>query len=301
MRADPSGGDRPPCPDAQEPHDFLERLQCLAGAFARQRARSEGYGGDPGAGRGQEFVGYRPYRVGEDARALDFLMLARLGKPYVRVQRSETQSDLCILMDRSASMAVGPPGKWQAATEIVAAWAHVSCLAGSRISVVHAQAGAAPQILELHKAAQWKQFAQNLFSLKAQGGADLSELLTWRGLQKRWSQVVCVGDFFDAKPKDFQPHLRGNVPWTLVRILAPLETSPDDREPTLWLDPEGVSEERESGGPAGNWAYMQRLAANQEAWRHWAFQHRVRLLNHLSSHAFEEVFLGTGSGLGGVL
>ena len=301
MKRDPFAGNQPPCPGALEPHDFMERLQCLAGAFARQRARSEGYGGDPGAGRGQEFIGYRPYRVGEDARALDFLMLARMGKPYVRIQRSEAQAHLCVLIDTSDSMAVGPPGKWQAAAEVVAAWAHVACLAGSQVSVVHATQGAAPRVLELHKAAQWKDFSGQLFRIQARGGADLSELLTWRGLQQRWSQVVCVGDLFDAEPAHFEPHLRGNVPWTLVRIMAPLEIAPKASEATLWLDPRGQAQGRPDGGAHGHWAYLQRLAANQEVWRKWAAMHRVSLLNHSSANAFEEVFLGAGDGLGGVL
>ncbi|MDF1837594.1 MAG: DUF58 domain-containing protein [Planctomycetota bacterium] len=301
MKRDPFAGTQPPCPGALEPRDFMARLQCLSGAFARQRARSEGYGGDPGAGRGQEFIGYRPYRVGEDARALDFLMLARLGKPFVRIQRSEVQAHLCMLVDTSDSMAVGPPGKWQSAAEIVAAWAHVACLAGSEVSVVHAQAGSAPQILHLHKPAQWRDFAGQLFRIRARGGADLSELLQWRGLQKRWSQVVCVGDLFDAQPNEFELHLRGNVPWTLVRIMAPLEVAPDESEATVWLHPKGRGDARSDGGVAGHWAYLRRLAENQELWRSWAAQHRVGLLNHSSANAFEEVFLGSGHGLGGVL
>ena len=279
----------------------MERLQGLAGAFARQRSRSEGYGGDPGAGRGQEFVGYRPYRVGEDARALDFLMLARLGKPYVRVQRSEAQAKLCILLDSSSSMAVGPPGKWQAALEVVAAWAHVASLAGSQVSVVHARPGQAPKVLEIHKAGQWRDFCAQLFALKAEGGAGLHELLGWRFLTQGWSQIICVGDLFGEQPRDFQPRLRAGVPWTLIRVLAPLETSPDAREQALWLDPEGRASARQSGGAAGHWTYMQRLAAEQDRWLQWATQHRVSLINHLSSHPFEEVFLGSGRGLGGVL
>ncbi|MCP5020570.1 MAG: DUF58 domain-containing protein [bacterium] len=297
MKKDAGSGFLPPCPDAKEPKDFLARLQGLASAFARRRARSEGYGGDPGAGRGQEFVGYRPYRVGEDARALDFLMLARLGKPYVRVQRSEAQSHLCILVDRRGAMAVGPPGKWQAAAEIVAAWAHVACLAGARVSVVHAARHGAPQVLELHKSAQWKDFSSQLFLLTAGDGKGLADLLGWRGLRERFSQVVCVGDLFDVQPSDIEPHLRGAVPWTLVRVLAPLEAAPDSDGVVQWLDPEGKSQPRHGGGAAGHWAYMRNLAANQEQWLGWATQHRVTLINHLSSHAFEEAFLGTDGGL----
>ncbi len=290
-------GPLPPCPDALEPKDFLARLQGLASAFSRLRARSEGYGGDPGAGRGQEFVGYRPYRVGEDARALDFLMLARLGKPYVRVQRSEAQSHLCILVDRRASMAVGPPGKWQAAAEVVAAWAHVASLAGAQVSVVHGQQNEEPRVLELHKSSQWKNFSGQLFSLSAGEGQGLRELLSWRGLREPFSRVVCVGDLFDVQPRDFAPHLRGSVPWTLVRILAPLETTPDIGSGVQWLDPKGHASPRDSGGTSGHWAYIRNLAANQEHWLGWAAQHRVTLINHLSSHAFEEAFLGVDGGV----
>jgi hypothetical protein len=198
-------------------------------------------------------------------------------------------------------MAVGPPGKWQAAVEIAGAWSHVACVAGSRVSVVCARSGQEPRVVGLQKVGQWASFSRALFALRAESGADLHELLGWRGLVQRWSQVICVGDLFDVEPSEFQRHLRGSVPWTLIRVMAPLEATPDPNQPVLWSDPEGREVTRHAGGVRDHWAYMQALASNQDAWLKWASQHRVTLHNHLSSHAFEEVFLGAGPSLKGVL
>ena len=80
-----------PCPGVAFPPEFVGRLERLSHRVSTARQRREGAGGLRLTGAGEEFVGYRPYRIGEDLRRLDWDLFARLDRPYVRVRRREAR------------------------------------------------------------------------------------------------------------------------------------------------------------------------------------------------------------------
>jgi uncharacterized protein (DUF58 family) len=74
--------------------------QRIDGAYSgRHRSRQRG-----GAG---EFVDYREYSAGEDLRRLDWKVLARTGRSYLRIYQDETNLNCTLAVDASASMRVG--------------------------------------------------------------------------------------------------------------------------------------------------------------------------------------------------
>lgn len=71
--------------------------QRIEGAFSgRHASRLQGGGG--------EFVDYREYSGGEDLRRLDWKVLARTGRAYVRLHQDETNLLCTIALDSSGSM-----------------------------------------------------------------------------------------------------------------------------------------------------------------------------------------------------
>src|SRR5687768_8447586 len=58
-------------------------------------------------GGAAEFVDYREYSAGEDLRRLDWKVLARTGRPYVRLYQDEINLNCTIVLDASTSMAFG--------------------------------------------------------------------------------------------------------------------------------------------------------------------------------------------------
>lgn len=58
-------------------------------------------------GRGIEFSGVREYLRGDDVRAIDWNVTARMGKPFVKVFEEERELDVFIVADASLSMCVG--------------------------------------------------------------------------------------------------------------------------------------------------------------------------------------------------
>ena len=58
-------------------------------------------------GQGIEFSGVREYLRGDDVRAIDWNVTARLGKPYVKMFNEERELDVFLVLDESFSMNTG--------------------------------------------------------------------------------------------------------------------------------------------------------------------------------------------------
>jgi uncharacterized protein (DUF58 family) len=95
------------------PSRFLElpALSALAHMRFATRHRIEGaYSGRHQSrqrGGAAEFVDYREYSAGEDLRRLDWKVLARTGRPYLRLYQDETNLLCTMVLDASASMLFG--------------------------------------------------------------------------------------------------------------------------------------------------------------------------------------------------
>lgn len=60
-------------------------------------------------GASTEFVEHRQYRWGDELRTIDWRVLARTDRPYVKVHEMESNMRVHFLLDTSASMRVPPP------------------------------------------------------------------------------------------------------------------------------------------------------------------------------------------------
>src|SRR4051794_2978715 len=78
---------------------FATRHQIEGSYTGRHRSKTKG-----GAG---EFVDYREYVEGEDLRRLDWKVLGRTGRAYVRLFQDETNLLCTMVIDASASMLFG--------------------------------------------------------------------------------------------------------------------------------------------------------------------------------------------------
>jgi len=58
-------------------------------------------------GSGFDFQDLRPYRPGDDVRAIDWSVTARMNAPYIRETRAECELDVMIALDISGSMELG--------------------------------------------------------------------------------------------------------------------------------------------------------------------------------------------------
>jgi uncharacterized protein (DUF58 family) len=99
--------------------------------------------GAPGAHRSRrrgtavEFTEYRPYRQGDDPKRLDWKLLARTDRAYVRLTDDHAVLPTRIIVDASASMAypVATVAKWREAAQLALGFAAVAHASGDPVSV----------------------------------------------------------------------------------------------------------------------------------------------------------------------
>ena len=86
-------------------------------------------------GRGIEFHDVREYQPGDDVRAIDWRVTARLGAPYLRRHHEERELTVLLLVDESASAQVGSRRRTRAelAAQVAAVLALTAAHANDRV------------------------------------------------------------------------------------------------------------------------------------------------------------------------
>ena len=115
---------------------FLRQLERLL-LLMRSPVRGGLKGGRRSVKRGQsvEFADFRDYALGDDLRQLDWNVLARLEKLFVKLFVEEEDVTITVLLDGSASMASGLPNKLQFAKRAAAALGYIGLASEDRVSV----------------------------------------------------------------------------------------------------------------------------------------------------------------------
>jgi uncharacterized protein (DUF58 family) len=111
----------------------LERLQLIMKAPVRGGLK----GGRRSVKRGQsvEFADFRDYALGDDLRQLDWNVLARLEKLFIKLYVEEEDITIHFLVDASASMDAGEPAKLLFAKRAAAALGYIGLASEDRVAV----------------------------------------------------------------------------------------------------------------------------------------------------------------------
>lgn len=89
-------------------------------------------------GSGTDLAGLREYTEGDDARHIDWNVTARLNEPQLRVFNEDRELTVWLLLDRSASMTVGAPGrgKHDVVSELALVLARLFGRGGNRVGAL---------------------------------------------------------------------------------------------------------------------------------------------------------------------
>ena len=213
-------------------------------------------------GNSSEFSEYRPYRQGDDPRRVDWRLLARSERAYVRLTTDKATFRTSMIVDASASMAFPLPGldKWRLARELaigLAAVAHaeadpVGLTIASEQPRVFAPRARRSVLLEMMRA---------LDATSPSGGAELAPLVS----SARATRLVVISDLLgDASEILSAAKLRvaakGEV--IVVHIVATEEVDPPTQA-LLAVDPEDATMRRLLNG-AMRAQYTERFGAWME-------------------------------------
>lgn len=249
---DRSGASSLPCASVTLPADYAARLERCVPRVAAALERREGGGRASLSGGGLEIAGQRPYRLGDDPRLLDWNLFARLDQPWVRVLRREARERWLVLVDASASMGVGPPGKLQRAAELAGAIAMLGLRRGGEVALARLGGSADDELVRTRGSAHADgelvlarggahalgALTRTLERWTASGAVDGSELARRERSLRRSSRAFLLADPFGIDPAAWArvaPLVRASH---VIHLLAPFELDAPDERALEWRDPE---------------------------------------------------------------
>lgn len=222
-------------------------------------ARRPVAGGAPGAhlartrGLATEFAEYRPYRQGDDPRRLDWKLLARSDRAFVRLAPDHAVIGTLLIVDASASMAFpaesvresGANGaartKWRAAKDVAVACAAMAHAGGDPVGLaIGAEAGLV-RLSPRTRRGVVAEIARTLDATAPSGSGALSGAFV--AAPARVVLVTdCLGDL-DTLRRAARAHVAAGGEMYVVHIVARAELDPP-AVPTLATDPEDPSTAR---------------------------------------------------------
>ena len=154
----------------------------------------------PRRGSGLDFAGLRPYVDGDDARYIDWNVTARLDEPQVREFNEDRELTTWLVLDRSASMVVGGPGrgKEDVLAELALVLARLLGRGGNRVGAVLYDTGMArviPPGSGRNQALRIGRELERTPGSRAAATTDLAAMLDAVSSLARRCLVVVISDF----------------------------------------------------------------------------------------------------------
>jgi uncharacterized protein (DUF58 family) len=207
----------------------LERLQLIMKAPVRGGLK----GGRRSVKRGQsvEFADFRDYALGDDLRQLDWNVLARLEKLFIKLYVEEEDVTSGFLIDAWGSMKSGKPPTVLVATRAAAALGYIGLASEDRIAVTALAARAGRRQVALRGSGRVFRLLAALSAVNAaEGPTDLvasvrhaAAQLTGRGV------IVLLSDLLDPAADKVIRELAATGSELIVLHLL----SPDELDPSL--------------------------------------------------------------------
>jgi uncharacterized protein (DUF58 family) len=173
----------------------------IEGSFSgRNRSRQKG-----GAA---EFVDHREYSAGEDLRRLDWKVLARTGRPYVRIYEDETNLLCTIALDASGSMRFGAhrgPSKLEYAQYLATGMSHVISRQQDQVGLAVLAGGLRERIRPGSTSGHVARLQEAIENVKSEPATDLAGGLRdlYAALARRGVLIVMSDFLVDDLEKTF--------------------------------------------------------------------------------------------------
>lgn len=178
-----------------------------------------------------EFAQYRPYTLGDDPRTLDWKLLARTDRCYVKQFEDETNRRCYIAVDQSKSMAYGSGdySKAEYARTLAATLAYYLTQQRDSVGILTCGVEKSDYLPPRNRSGHLQQIMRLLGQQSEGAVSNLSESLSeLAGLSRRRGLVVLLSDLLTEPESLYQPlgYLRGRSHEVLIiRILDPTEVN----------------------------------------------------------------------------
>lgn len=247
----------------------------------------------PRRGQSVEFADYRPYVPGDDLRAVDWNVYARLEKLFVKLFVAEEETVVHFLLDASQSMDFGHPGKWPYAVRLAGALGYIALTGMDRVRAAVLGDGNLrhrPAIRGKRQVLTWFGWLQ---MQQPRGRALLGPMLREYAARVRpIGPALVISDLLDPSWEEGLAALcHHQFEVTMLHLLSPQEVNPDLEGDLKLLDSEtGQAVEITADYDLLD-HYRRRLAAWQEQIRSFCARHGVHYVFIETSLPLETLLL----------
>jgi len=198
----------------------------------------------PDFGFSQEFAEYRAYSEGDDLRHVDWNVFARTERCYLKRYRGETNTQLLILLDTSASMAFGSHrvNKLDYGRFLAASLCYMATQQRDAAGLIVFDEDVTNYVAPSTKQGQIFRLLHAIEGAEAGTRTDFAKpFFHFQNFLRRRGIVVVISDYYEAPEtiiKTVEPlRFRGNEV-ILFHVLDPQEIAPAFRQPVLLQDME---------------------------------------------------------------
>ena len=198
----------------------------------------------PDFGFSQEFAEYRAYTPGDDLRHVDWNVFARTERCYLKRYRGETNTQLLILLDTSASMSFGaaPVNKLDYARFVAASLCYLGHEQRDAAGLIVFDEDVANYVAPSTRQGQLFRLLHAIEKAEAGTRTDFAKPFAhFQNFLRRRGMVVVLSDFYEQPEtivKTIEPlRFRGNDV-ILFHVLDPQEIAPELHAPALLIDVE---------------------------------------------------------------
>ena len=226
--------------DALFDEAFMAKLEYLD-IVAKKRFTSQARGErrSKRIGAGLEFADHRRYSPGDDFKNIDWNVYARMGRLLVRLYEEEEDLYVYLLVDSSASMAVGDQKKFDFARKLAAALAYITLSSLDRVSVLPFSAELGQQLVPARGKAQIFRVFDFLRGVRPGGQTSMADAFkAFVHQTRRRGLAVVISDFYAQDGyEDGLNYLRYHKfePF-VVQLTDDRELAPDLRGDILLVD-----------------------------------------------------------------
>jgi len=186
--------------ELQDPELFmaLEDLELVARGIVE--GALHGLHQSPYVGFSVEFNAHREYQLGDDLRYVNWNLWGRTDRLYIKQFKSDTNLNLYLLLDCTASMlcANGPTAKWRYGARALAALAFLALNTRDATGLFLLQSGLEEFVPPFVRPGQFHEILALLERARPRGPTNLAKALAETSqLCRRRGLVVVVSDLFD--------------------------------------------------------------------------------------------------------
>ncbi len=198
----------------------------------------------PDFGFSQEFAEYRAYTPGDDLRHVDWNVFARTDRCFLKRYRGETNSQLLVLLDTSASMAYGSHAvhKLDYARFVAASLCYLANVQRDAAGLIVFDEDVANYVAPSTRQGQLFRLLHAIEKAEPGTRTDFSKpFIHFQNYLHRRGIVVVLSDFYEEPEKiinTVEPLRHKGNEVILFHILDPQEIAPKFRDPVLLVDME---------------------------------------------------------------